>query len=805
MKASLPFAPPQFHDEAHARLAMLVYKILVPWMIIILAYGFTFIFVAPANTERWIIMMTVLFGATVVSLVLNRRGMSRLASLLFVVQLWMIISAFTLTGGGIAGQGVPLYLLVILIAGVLLGARTGLATTIVCVFTELLFVYMEKRGLLPESSVHPTPLTLWLSQLLAASLLYTVLYLSQRGLNEALDRSKRELTHRVEAEDKVRISEEKFSKAFRSSPIAIAVTNLTSGKFVEVNEAMVKFLGYTREELVGRTTLDLGIWINVEDRRHLFETLTDVGSVHNQEFRFRTKQGAEVISQYSAECMEIGGEQCILSVLSDITDRKRTENDLLKSEEKFSKAFRSSPTAMVINRLNDNKFIEVNSAYERLSGYKRDEVIGNTALELGTWIDPKDRERFINLFASRGHVHDFVTDSRTKDGQVNTRSISAELIELGGEPCRLTVIVDLTERRRAEEALRSSEALYHTLVDNTPDIVAVFDREIRYLFVNASVAQVSAITPADFVGRRLSEVGFNEEQARLREETIRRVFETAVPLEAEFEFNGRSGKAVFDWRVYPILDAAKNVRSVYSISRNITERKRAEDALKVSMEQLQALTMRLERIREEERKSISREVHDELGQILTALKMDLMSLKKMGLTTASVLSEKLQSMLDLTANAIKSVQDISAKLRPGMLDDLGLVAAIEWQIEDFQKRSGISCTVNLPGREPGIDGQRSTALFRILQETLTNVARHARAKNVWLTLSDSGGEISLSVRDDGIGIAAGEIDNPKSYGLLGIRERLRPFGGACVIRRGPKGGTEVSIRLQKQPREAAPV
>ena len=133
-----------------------------------------------------------------------------------------------------------------------------------------------------------------------------------------------------------------------------------------------------------------------------------------------------------------------------------------------------------------------------------------------------------------------------------------------------------------------------------------------------------------------------------------------------------------------------------------------------------------------------------------------------------------------------------------MLDDLGLVAAIEWQIEDFQKRSGIECVLNLPDREPSIDNQRSTAIFRILQEALTNVARHARAHRVIVALSESEDEISLSVRDNGIGIPASKINDPKSYGLLGIRERLHPYQGTCTIQGGPKGGTEVIIQIRKQ-------
>jgi signal transduction histidine kinase len=184
--------------------------------------------------------------------------------------------------------------------------------------------------------------------------------------------------------------------------------------------------------------------------------------------------------------------------------------------------------------------------------------------------------------------------------------------------------------------------------------------------------------------------------------------------------------------------------------------------------------------------------------VLTAVKLDIAYLKRVGATNQTLFDEKMQSMLSLTDSAIKTVQNISSRLRPGILDDLGLVAAIEWATEDFQKRSGIPCFLRLPDTDLGLDDKRSTVLFRILQEGLTNVARHAQASNVEVVLSNSESDIALSVIDDGVGITESQIQNPKSIGLLGIRERLHPFQGICTIQRGTQGGTVLTIRLPKK-------
>ncbi len=219
------------------------------------------------------------------------------------------------------------------------------------------------------------------------------------------------------------------------------------------------------------------------------------------------------------------------------------------------------------------------------------------------------------------------------------------------------------------------------------------------------------------------------------------------------------------------------------------------ETLRVSMGQLRLLAARIESVREEERKAISHEVHDELGQVLTALKMDFMTLKHASGPENKDNSTRLSAITTMIDNAIVIVQDVSARLRPGMLDYLGLLAAAEWQTEEFQKRSGISCSLRLPDHDLEIDDDRSTVLFRILQETLTNVARHAQAKHVTVSLVDSKNEIIMTILDDGIGISDEQVRNPKSLGLLGMRERLHPFQGSFSIQRGANGGTEVRVQL----------
>ncbi len=248
-------------------------------------------------------------------------------------------------------------------------------------------------------------------------------------------------------------------------------------------------------------------------------------------------------------------------------------------------------------------------------------------------------------------------------------------------------------------------------------------------------------------------------------------------------------------RTFPIRNDIGKIYRVVGIAEDITERKMAEEDLKKSYSQKRDFSRHLQTVREEERSRIAREIHDELGQALTALKMDLYWLHKKLPKIREALQEKTESMLKLINTTIHNVQRISSKLRPGLLDDFYLSAAIEWEDGEFAKRTGLQVKVSLKPEEISVDRECSTAIFRIFQEAITNIARHAEASEVQVALKRESDKFVLIVRDNGKGITEEQISDSKSYGLIGIRERCLFWAGEVTIKGVRAKGTDVKVAI----------
>ncbi|MCK4352834.1 PAS domain S-box protein [candidate division WOR-3 bacterium] len=353
-----------------------------------------------------------------------------------------------------------------------------------------------------------------------------------------------------------------------------------------------------------------------------------------------------------------------------------------------------------------------------------------------------------------------------------------------------------TEHKRMEEELRESNKRFRDIVENALEWIWEVDANGKYTYVSHVVEKILGYKPEEILEKHFYDLFYPEDREKLKKVA----FKVFAKKQSFSEFKNRNmhknGKTVWlSTSGVPILDEKGTLLGYRGADIDITECKRAEEELKSSSEQLRNLYAHLESVREEERTHIAREIHDELGQALTALKMDLSWLNHKLPKDQKSLLEKTKSILKLIDNIIRTVQRISTELRPGILDDLGLAAAIEWQVEEFQKRSGIKCKVNLVPEDVILAQDCSTTIFRIFQETLTNVARHANATRVKVSLKEKVGKLELKVKDNGKGITEKQISDSKSLGLIGIRERVHFWGGEVKISGIQDKGTTITVSI----------
>jgi PAS domain S-box-containing protein len=359
---------------------------------------------------------------------------------------------------------------------------------------------------------------------------------------------------------------------------------------------------------------------------------------------------------------------------------------------------------------------------------------------------------------------------------------------------------NVTERKRAEETLRRSEENFRRSLDSSPLGVRIVTEEGETIYANQAILDIYGYdcieelqtTP---VKKRYTPESYAEFQIRME----KRKRGDYTPSEYDLCIVKKDGE-VHHLRVFRKAVLWNGEKQFQVIYQDITERELAEQELRVSREQMRALASRLQAVREEERTRIAREIHDELGGALTGLKIDFSLLTRAALkieneTVRTSLLVDMDAMIKFIDATIRTVRRIAMELRPGVLDDLGLVAALEWQLIDFEKRTGIRCEFFPPMEEISLDDDLSTALFRIFQEALTNVARHSGATEISVHLRADADSSTLEVEDNGKGIEQEQALSSKSLGLLGMRERAQMFGGRITVTGTPGIGTKVTVEI----------
>ncbi len=377
-----------------------------------------------------------------------------------------------------------------------------------------------------------------------------------------------------------------------------------------------------------------------------------------------------------------------------------------------------------------------------------------------------------------------------KDRFLDTRWVPVD------EELFLHYAIDVTEHRLMEQSLRESERLFRNTFDHAQAGIVHVSPQGNYRDANARFCEIVGVDPEALRNMHYRDTTHPDDlEGDL--ELHRRFMAGGVDSHArEKRYLRKDGTTIWVNRTLGVVRKADGSPDYFVVvAEDITDRKMAEAALTRSRDQLRMLSTHIQGAVEDERRRIAREIHDILGQGLMGLKLDTSWVAEHLDGCHEVLRERMADMLASIDSTIRTVKRIATELRPVLLDDLGLGAAIEWQAGDFQKRRGIACKVTVDPNDIELDPARSTALFRIFEEILANVVRHAGASKVSVRLIKTERTVTLTVRDNGVGIPPEKISDPMSFGLIGMCERAYPFGGEVRVKAMPAGGTAVTARF----------
>lgn len=484
-------------------------------------------------------------------------------------------------------------------------------------------------------------------------------------------------------------------------------------------------------------------------------------------------------------------QAALLNMLEDLQAQNASR---MKSEEKYKLLFNEMTEGFALHEIIcdeqgipvDYRFLEVNPVFESLTGLKEADLIGHTVQK----VFPDTEQQWTTQYRKVAIYHKpvcFIQFSKERNKFFEVSAFSTKHGQLA------TIFKDVTEQIRTEQALRESENKFRNITEQVTDMIFMTDRNGFLLYVSPASKVVFGYEPYEMIAERftkflqkdeipeaMKKFRFSMKTGRTEESLVLQMIRKDGKV-----FTGELRSTAY-WEMSKVLGSMGLVR-------DITEEKRLQEEIRRSHEQLQQLHQHLIEAREEERTLISREIHDELGQALSALKLDLGWIHNRMVRSPEV-REKIEGMINLVSDTIKDVQRISTTLRPGLLDDLGLSAACEWYCEEFEKRSGLVMKSRIEETEE-LPISVTTALFRILQEGLTNIIRHAAAKHVLVTLEKTNQQVILQVKDDGVGISYDLQDSPASLGLMGIRERIRQFAGTFDLISAPGRGTTIRVKI----------
>jgi len=563
-------------------------------------------------------------------------------------------------------------------------------------------------------------------------------------------------------------------------------------RYLIANRAFLKYRKLTNQQVIGRRVSDV-----VE--KELFEREIKPklescfrGNIVDYSVRHEYSDlGLRDIMVSYSPIYGAHGVEKVICILKDVTQRRQAEEALRVSRQKYKNIFSFAPVG-IYQALDDGTIITANQTMATMLGYDSPDELLQVNLEKDVYFNPDDRHELIITCKEMTVVKDAEVAWRRKDGSPIWIQLEAHVVrnEDGTTDYCEGFVRNVTEQHEAREALRESEERYRELFENSKDAIYIHDLNGRYTSANRAAEELTGFHREEIIGRHYSNFIAPRYLKEAREKFCLK-FDVPIETTYEAEVVCKSGARKPVEVTSRMIYKDEEVVGVQGTVRDITERKRAQDVL-------QTYSRRLLEAQETERHRIARELHDEIGQVLTAVRLNLESIKG---SSPEASNPRIDESMRIVDHALRQVRELSLELRPSMLDDLGLLAALRWFASRYTSRSGILAAVTCDTELKGISHEVSTACFRIAQEALTNSARHSKATKANITVAKRDGELSLNIRDDGVGFDPSLFLNgmaSHALGLRGMHERALAVNGHIEINSQIGKGTEVVVIVPLQ-------
>ncbi|MEW6584691.1 MAG: PAS domain S-box protein [Nitrospirota bacterium] len=633
----------------------------------------------------------------------------------------------------------------------------------------------------------------------------------------------RDITKLRQTEQALAESEELYRSLFENTPVGIGIADM-NGDLIAFNDAMLSPGGYTRDDIAKIQNVS-ALYYDGAERNRVLETVRKQGYLHQYPVKFKRKDGTPYDTLLSLRFVKHKGKPCLQAMVEDITVRKNVEEVLRQSEQRYRLLFADSPISVLE--------LEVAAARKYLTSLKASGIEDFAAyldnhmeqvrycLSLMEVIDANSetlklfdagtieefREGFNNIFCEEsfsGVKESLValSENRTRfEFETVGRTLKGDRIDMfvkwfsapgfRQEPQRATVcLIDISRLKSAEKALLESDQRFRLALENSPIVVFNQDRDLRFTWIYNPRHGYSK----EFVLGKTDTDLFHIEDPQRLSELKRGVIESGVPVREEVKIQLGDQILFYDLTVEPLRGIGGNIDGITCVAIDITERKKSEDLIRSYGEQLSLLTSRLSSVEEKERRKIATELHDNIGQILACARMMLEDLEK---SAQDNIRESIRKSRSLIEDSIGYTRSLSFELCSTLLYEMGLDAAVEWLGEQFVRKHGINFHFKDDGENKPLDDEIRAVLFQSVRELLANVAKHAQAKHVAVSLQRSDSSVTVTVEDDGVGFDASAVRDGSfmkcGFGLFSVSERLRNIGGQFEVESRPGSATRISL------------